>query len=206
MTNSIRSILLKKLVANPDNPNKMSRPNLLKLARNIGQTNLYEPLIVQPYNQKKGYFQIINGFHRARVLMKLGYRNVDCIVWNVDNIQTGIFLATLNRLGGKDDLNKRIDLLKSLSKEMKPAKLAKVLLQTESQIEKLLNLEMKVGKSDKKCFWNPMVFFVNDVQKEKIEKAISLLGENVKDEKTKAAKRAAALTVLAEHYLDRNKN
>lgn len=52
---------------------------------------------------------------------------------------------------------------------------------------------------------NTLVFFVNDVQKEKIEKAIASLSDNVKDEKTKAAKRAAALTVLAEYYLDHQK-
>jgi hypothetical protein len=200
--------MIKKLVANPDNPNQMSKPNLLKLARNIGRTNLYEPLIVQPFKPKKGYFQIINGFHRAKVLMKLGYRNVDCIVWNVDNVQAGVYLATLNRLSGKDDLNKRINLLRCLAKAMKTVELAKVLMQTESQIERLLNLKIKICEADKnnKCFLNTLVFFVNDVQKEKIEKAISLLGEHVKDEKTKAAKRAAALTMLAEHYLDRNKN
>jgi hypothetical protein len=46
------------------------------------------------------------------------------------------------------------------------------------------------------------VFFVTDVQKEKIDKAISSLSEQVKEEKSKAAKNAAALTVLAEYYLD----
>lgn len=67
---------------------------------------------------------------------------------------------------------------------------------------------MEIGKSDKskKCFFNPMVFFVNDVQKERIEKALSLLGKQVKDEKTKAAKNAAALTVMAEYLLDHWKN
>jgi ParB-like chromosome segregation protein Spo0J len=200
--------MIKNLVANPDNPNQMSRPNLLKLARNIGQTKLYEPLIVQPYKKKKGYFQIINGYHRARVLMKLGYRNVDCIVWNVDDVQTGIYLATLNRLGGKDDLNKRINLLRYLSKEIKPANLAKVLLQTETQIKKLLNLKIKLGESGKnaKVFLNSMVFFVTDIQKEKIDRALSSLSEQVKDEKSKAAKNAAALTVMAEYLIDHWQN
>jgi hypothetical protein len=117
--------------------------------------------------------------------MKLGYRNVDCIVWNVDDVQTGIYLATLNRLGGKDDLNKRINLLRYLSKEIKPANLAKVLLQTETQIKKLLNLKIKLGESGKnaKVFLNSMVFFVTDIQKEKIDRALSSLSEQVKDQK-----------------------
>lgn len=131
MKYAMREISLKRLAANPDNPNEMSKTNFLKLARNIGQTNLYEPLIVRPYKQKKGYFQLINGYHRARVLMKLGYKKADCVVWDSDDVQTGIFLSTLNRLGGKDNLNKRIELLRYLSAKIKPDKLSKILLQTE---------------------------------------------------------------------------
>jgi 4-diphosphocytidyl-2C-methyl-D-erythritol kinase len=82
--------------------------------------------------------------------------------------------------------------------------LAKVVMLTETQIRKLLNLKLKIGESGKngKHSLNPMVFFVTDVQKEKIDKAISSLSEQVKEEKSKAAKNAAALTVLAEYYLD----
>jgi ParB-like chromosome segregation protein Spo0J len=205
MKYAMREISLKRLVANPDNPNEMSKTNFLKLARNIGQTEMYEPLVVRPYKMKKGYFQLINGYHRARVLMKIGYLTADCAVWDCDDVQTGVLLMTLNRLGGKDVLNRRVGLLKYLSAEIKPKMLAKILLQTETQINKLMNLKMKAGKANGKCFLNTLVFFVNEVQKEKIEKALSSLSEQVKDEKTKAAKRAAALTVLAEFYLDRIK-
>jgi hypothetical protein len=48
MANVIRSIGLDKLVAHPDNPNKMSKANLAKLVRNIERTSRYEPLIVRP--------------------------------------------------------------------------------------------------------------------------------------------------------------
>lgn len=204
MEKSVRSILLRKLVANPDNPNQMSKTNLLKLARSIGKTGFYEPLIVQPYKQKKEHFQIINGYHRVKILMKLGYKTVDCIVWNVDSLQTRIFLATLNRLGGKDNFSKRINLVKSLAKELKPAELSKYLLLTKTQIIRLLDFQIKNGKASKsaKHLLNTMIFFVTDVQKEKIEKALLSLSEQVKDEKSKAAKNAAALTVLAEFYLD----
>jgi hypothetical protein len=51
---------------------------------------------------------------------------------------------------------------------------------------------------------SPMVFFVNDAQQETIEKAISSAGE-LGEEKTKAAKRAAALTYIAGEFLDQQK-
>jgi hypothetical protein len=51
-----------------------------------------------------------------------------------------------------------------------------------------------------------MVFFVTDIQKEKIDRALSSLSEQVKDEKSKAAKNAAALTVMAEYLIDHWQN
>jgi hypothetical protein len=90
------------------------------------------------------------------------------------------------------------------SKELKPAELSKYLMLTKTQIIRLLDFRIQNGKADKngKHLLNTMVFFVTDTQKEKIEKALSNLSEQVKDEKSKSMKNAAALTVLAEFYLD----
>jgi ParB-like chromosome segregation protein Spo0J len=202
MANLIRSIPLKKLVANPLNPNEMSKSNFVKLARNIGKTGQYEPLIVWSYSAKKGFFRIINGYHRAKILMKLGYKMADCVVWKVDETQMNILTATLNRLGGKDILDRKINLLKRLILEMTPVELSKYLLQTKRQIERLTDLEFVGESKDGKHLMNAIVFFVTDIQKEKIEEALSDLSEQVKDEKTKATKNALALTMLAEFYLD----
>ena len=75
MTNLIQSIALDKLVAHPDNPNRMSSVNFAKLVRNIGRTSRYEPLVVRPAPESRDCFQIINGYHRWRALAKLGYSN-----------------------------------------------------------------------------------------------------------------------------------
>ncbi len=233
MANVIRSIGLDKLVVHPDNPNRMSKANLAKLVRNIERTGRYEPLIVRPYPNKSktvtpakagvqkdddamdsrlcgndiketsGCFQIINGYHRCHALAKLGYKTADCIVWDIDDEQTDILLATLNRLGGSDELGKKIGLLKRLNKRMESAELAKLLPQTAKQIERLTSLKMPSmpPKTDAKCFSNPMVFFVNDTQQGTIENALSLAKES-RSEKTKAAKRAAALAHIAGDFLN----
>jgi hypothetical protein len=202
MANSIRSISLKKLVANPLNPNEMSKSNFVKLARNIGKTGQYEPLIVRSYSAKKGFFQIINGYHRAKILMKLGHKTADCAVWEVDEMQMNILTATLNRLGGKDTLDKKTNLLKCLILKMTPIELSKYLLQTKRQIERLTDLKFVGESKDGKHLMNAMVFFVTDAQKEKIEKAFSSLEKQTKDVKGTSAKRTAVLMVLAEFYLD----
>ena len=203
MTNSIQSIALDRLAAHPDNPNEMSRVNFAKLVRNIERSGRYEPLIVRLHPKKDGCFEIINGHHRCQALAKLGYKEADCIIWDVDDEQTDILLATLNRLGGSDELGKKLALLNRLNKRLEPAKLAKLLPQTAKQIERLTNLKMPAqpAKTTAKLFANPMVFFLTDTQHQTVEDALSLAKEG-KDEKTKLVKNSAALAQIASHFLN----
>ena len=98
------------------------------------------------------------------------------IVWDVDDEQADVLLATLNRLGGSDELSKKIALLKRLSKKMNARELAKLIPQTPGQIKRLVNLRIPSAPakipSDK--FANPLVFFVTNEQKKIIEEALSL--------------------------------
>jgi ParB/RepB/Spo0J family partition protein len=206
MASAIQSIPLDKLVAHPDNPNRMSKANIAKLVRNIEQTGRYEPIMVRPHPQREDYFQIINGEHRCRALAKLGYKTADCIVWDIDDEQVDILLASLNRLVGTDQIDKKLALLKRLNKKINADELSKLLPQTAKQIERLTNLKMPSmpAKTIAKCFSNPMVFFVNDAQQETIENALSSAGES-RREKTKAAKRAAALAHIAGDFLNYSK-
>ena len=219
--NRVSRIAIDRLVAHPDNPNRMSKTNFAKLVRNIERTGRYEPLLVRPLPaadmskpgaaapQKNGRFQIINGHHRWQALKKLGCKTADAIVWDIDDEQADILLATLNRLGGSDVLEKKLALLKRLNIRTEAGRLAKLLPQTAKQIERLTSLASGRSSlvarptSDGKqatAFANPLVFFVNDKQQEIIENALSFARET-QNEKTKAAKNAAALTYIAQHFL-----
>jgi ParB family chromosome partitioning protein len=118
----------------------MSGSTFAKLVRNIERTGRYEPLIVRPYRRKKGRFQIINGHHRLEAIKKLGKRKAEVIVWDVDDEQTDILLATLNRLSGSDIVAKKIALLKRLTGKMNARQLGRLLPQTPGQIKKLTAL------------------------------------------------------------------
>lgn len=206
MKNLVRAIALDKLAAHPDNPNKMSKATFGKLVRNIERTGRYEPIVVRPHPKRENHFQIINGEHRCRALAKLGYKTADCIVWDIDDKQVDILLATLNRLAGSDELSKKLNLLNRLNKRMESNELAKLLPQTAKQIERLINLKIpsRPSETNANCFSNPMVFFVNDTQQELIEKALSSAQEPASKKiktATRAAKRAAALAHIAEKYL-----
>ncbi len=201
--NSIQSIRLDKLIAHPDNPNRMSKSNFAKLVRNIERGGRYEPLIVRPAPDKPDCFQIINGYHRRQALAELAYKSADAIVWDVNDEQADILLATLNRLGGSDELGKKVALLKRLNKKLVGGELAKLLPQTAKQIERLTNLKRPgaPAKIAATCFASPLVFFLDDAQRQIVERALSLAQEG-RNEKRKAAKSAAALTHIAKYFLN----
>ena len=201
--NSVQSILLDKLVAHPDNPNRMSRANFAKLVRNIKQTGLYEPIVVRPHRINKDCFEIINGHHRCQAIAQLGYKQADVIVWDIDDEQANVLLATLNRLGGSDKLGGKIELLKKLNRTIEAGELAKILPQGAKQIERLINLKrpavpVKINAED---FANPLVFFLTDKQKQIVEKALSMAQEP-QSKQTKAVKNTNALICIAKYFID----
>jgi len=184
----------------------MSESNFRKLVRNIEKTGLYEPIVVRPHPEKRDCFEIINGHHRVKALEKIGRKEADCVVWNVDDQQTEILLSTLNRLGGVDSPSKKIALLRELTQRIASKDLAKLLPQTAKQIERLINLKLSIKppQINADSFAIPLVFFVTKPQQEIIEKAIDsatqapnfMLGV-----KLKPHRRAAALTEIANQFL-----
>jgi len=200
----VKVIEINKIVASSDNPNQMNMTNFLRLFWHIAETGLYEPVIVRPLKNRVGFFQLINGYNRAKALVMLGEKSINCVVWVVSDLQRYSYLLTLNRIAGKDDLEKKVDLLRRLAKEIRPATLSKYLLQTEDQIKKMLDFEIKAAGGGKKNPLNSMVFFLKDGQKEKIEIAIKKVLESFKKDVPKENKRAVALTALAEFYLERS--
>jgi len=202
-TSTIQSVPLARLVPHPDNPNRMGKQKFAKLVRNIELTGRYEPMIVRPCPNKKGHFQIISGHKRARALEKLGYERAEVIVWDVDDHQAGILLGTLNRLCGSDVLSEKIALFENLKRRLNPDELAKLLPQSAGQIERLTGLQMPSQPAPPKAMPQPMVLFVSAEQQKAIERAMSLAPADP-DARTKATRKAAALTHIAETFAEHN--
>ncbi len=225
--NRISKIALEKLVAHPDNPNRMSKGKFGKLLRNIERTGRYEPLVVRPCPNKscrscakrnanvdrKTCFQIINGHYRWRVLKELGYKTAEAIVWDVNDQDTDIMLATLNRLGGSDVLDKKLALLKRLNRSAfrgHTAELAKLLPQTKNQIKRLTQLTIsdcrKAIENRKSQILNPLVLFLNDEQQATVQNALSAAMSKVEKKRAKAVKNAAAFAYIAQDFINSQKS
>ena len=132
----------------------------------------------------------------------------DCVVWDVDDEQTAILLTTLNRLAGSDTPAKKIELLKKLTERMGTAQLAKLLPQTAKQIERLANLKLTVTplKAHAEQFAIPLVFFVTKRQQGIIENVLSSIENRIlSNDMTKAQRRAAAITEIANQFMEGEK-
>lgn len=203
MNTTIRQIPLDRLLPHPDHPNHMSRANFDKLVRNIERMGRYEPLVVRPCPGRPGFFQILNGRHRCEALRRLGRETAESIVWNVDDEQADILLATLNRLGGRDMLERKLALLRRLRARIPTRKLARLLPQTLGQLERLTAAQPLCQATRRKAdlFATPMVFFVDDRQQSRIEEAITTAAASC-DGQTRAARRATALVRIVTQFLD----
>ncbi|MBM4024825.1 MAG: hypothetical protein FJ280_05375 [Planctomycetes bacterium] len=203
MSTEIKQVALNKLVPHPGNPNRMSRANFNKLVRNIERTGRYEPLVVRACPGRRGFFQIISGHRRCEALRRLGHKTAGAVVWKVDDEQTDLLLATLNRLGGRDNLEKKLTLLRRLSATRAVRELAELLPQTRGQLERLLGAKpcMRALSRKSGVFAIPIVFFVDEAQEQAIEKALAQAAARLPDEPARATRRAKALLCVAQRFL-----
>ncbi|PKL48750.1 MAG: hypothetical protein CVV39_03925 [Planctomycetes bacterium HGW-Planctomycetes-1] len=207
MQNTIIRIPLDKLLPHPENPNKMSRQNFEKLKRHIKQSHNYEPLIVRKHPEIEEHFQIINGHHRAEALKQIGQTFADCVEWDINDDEARLLLATLNRLGGKDELAAKAALYKNLSGKFSVAELVKLLPDDRQTIEKLKDIAKPPAgfEEDKKAFLNTLVFFLDDAQIETVENALEKAAPpslERKRQENKSEKMAKAITVISTDYLN----
>ncbi len=197
----IEAIAMDRLIENPQNPNRMSNGTFNKLLGHIKRTGNYEPIVVRKHPGRQGCFEIINGHHRLRALKELGFTQADCIVWQIDDIETMLLLTTLNRLCGHDILEKKSELVRKLSERFSTKTLARMLPDSSRSIERLKDLcRLAIpSKREGKAFLIPLVFFLTDKQKVIIDDAIDHANKSV-SAGTAAQKKAEAMVNIARAY------
>lgn len=139
-SDNVQEIHMDLLCDHPENSNFMDTETLRKLRLHIETTGKYEPITVRKHPVKDGHFQIINGHNRVRVLRTLRYDIVQCVVWSINDDQARLYLATLNRLAGKEIPERRAVLLDNLCKVFTGEELADLLPDSKKQIEELRRL------------------------------------------------------------------
>ena len=204
----LQEIRTELLLEHPENSNFMSVDTARKLRRHIEQTGRYEPLTVRPHPIEEGKFQIINGHNRLRVLRALKHEMIHCVVWNIDDNQTRLYLATLNRLSGTDVPERRTALLENLFGAFDSDELSLLLPEDEKQIEALrkmcnveldeLNIQEVIKEAQIPVI---LTFMLEEAEAKEINLALDLIITNEEEKRS----RSQALACLARFYLMQSK-
>lgn len=167
---------LDTLIPHPQNTNRMSKMFLKKLRHNIQQTGLYETITVRPHPAEYGKYEVLNGHARLDVLRDIGKETVRCDIWNVDDNNTRLFLAILNKLRGSDVPELRMNLLLDLLKVRTKEELSAILPETSAYLKKLEQLPEIIEEIEKKPPEMPDVviirFFMSSVDHKVVTKAL----------------------------------
>ncbi len=172
-----KELPLNVLVPNRNRANRVPRMYAKKLRHNIERIGFYEPLTVRPHPKLEGRFEILNGHARFEVLRALGASSVKCDIWEVNEIESRLFLAVLNKLRGEDIAELRMGLLFDLLQEIPQEELAAHVPETSSYLKKLEALRGgAIDHRDKKLPKNrgtiALSFYIEENQQRVISTAL----------------------------------
>ncbi|NIA22523.1 MAG: ParB N-terminal domain-containing protein [Anaerolineaceae bacterium] len=206
-------IPIDQIQPHPENSNVMTDAQVAKLQRHLKRSGRYEPLVVRPLTNPNpnpdpdggpAAYQVLNGHHRLRVLGRLGHKTVRCEVWEVDDREALLLLATLNRLEGRDDPLRRAALLAHLAHLADPSagdpgRLARLLPEDRAALDRALALARRplpapTPPKETPAPLRPMTFFLQQDDHRTVERAIRLARKNAAPQ---AAGEAAAEGLVA---------
>jgi ParB-like chromosome segregation protein Spo0J len=204
----LQEIPIESIVPHPENSNRMNADMLGKLRRHIERTGRYEPLTVRPHPHAQGKFEVLNGQNRLRVLQAVGHKSARCVLWEVDDDQARLYLATLNRLSGSDIPERRAVLLEGLLGTFDVAELSALLPDDRRQLDELERLSRlepqhfistnEVG-SDRCAVPVILDFFLDEAEAKEVNLALDVVQRSEQEETS----RSQALVGLARFYLTR---
>jgi ParB-like chromosome segregation protein Spo0J len=206
-----RQVALDDLVPHPLNSNVMPPEYREKLLTHIRRTGRYPYLVVRAHPIESGKYQVLDGHHRIGVLRELGHSEARCDVWDVDDREAKLLLATLNRLEGQDQPLRRAQLLHELLGEWNAIDLGGLLPETEAEILDLHSLlefpadeiaGQLAAEAEEREKTLPVVihFVVTHEQAELIERAV----ERASDGAIGRDRKARGLANLAESFLEKS--
>jgi len=204
-----RMVPLGDLTPHPLNSNVMPEDLREKLKAHIRRTGRYPFVVVRPHPEEPGRFEILDGHHRVEILRELGHTEARCDVWNVDDREARLLLATLNRLEGQDSPIRRAQLIHELLGEMSLPDLAGLLPETDKQLEELESLLQfpaeeiaallaEQAAEQEKVLPRVLTFVVSPEQEELIDRAVELASDGTEGRDRKAR----GLTNLARNFME----
>ena len=186
---NLQDIPLDQLHAHPANSNVMSAELFRKLVHHIKDSSRYPPVIVRPMPLEAATnaktqdspieYQILDGHHRVKALRQLGQATARCVIWEINDDEALLLLATLNRLQGDDDPRQRAALVTQLNQRIDVDRLGKLLPESAERLKSLMNLlkPLPTLRSPQSLESMPVAvhFFLTSDQRSRLEKRLRQL-------------------------------
>lgn len=140
-----KQITITRCVPNAWNPNAMSPSKLAKLEESLkatlAQSATIPPIVVRKIGSgEERKYEIIDGYHRWKVLKKLGHKKIDAFILKVDDVTAKKLTVNLNYLRGEYDPKKYVSILDDLlSAGNSIDSLAKELPETDQELQDLID-------------------------------------------------------------------
>jgi DNA modification methylase len=134
----VQTLKLELLVEAEWNANRV-RPGLLaKLRRSLEQFGVVENLVARLHPTQPGFFEVLSGNHRLRLLRELGHERAPVVVVELDDARARLLAQTLNRTRGTDDPQAYARLLETVLAELDVGEVTGLLPETEATIDLVL--------------------------------------------------------------------
>lgn len=197
-----------KIKANPWNPNKQSEFMFQKEKASIIEFGFVDPCTVRTHPTKSGFYEILDGEHRWRAAVELGYEAIEVVDLGViSDAKAKALTDILNNLHGEADPTLRAQLLKQVLDE--EDKLREVLPYGKDELDTLLqassfdwsSLDPKNAKqdggSDGDSGWVGMKVSLTPEQHAKVSHCIGLVKNKLETESDAEAITAICVTYLS---------
>ena len=110
----IRKLAAEKLKPSDYNPRKDLQPGdpeYEQLLRSVEEFGYVEPII---WNERSG--RIVGGHQRLKILLQLGYSEIECVVVDMDEYRERALNVALNKISGDWDVPKLYKVISDIEK------------------------------------------------------------------------------------------
>ena len=191
------------------NPNKMDENMINRLKKSVSRYDLVEPLVVR--NMKDSTYEVLSGNQRLKVLQDMDFKQVPCVIVDLDDSKAMLLAQALNGLKGEDDFALKGALLKQILSSVSEDEVLSLLPETTESLKSLSTIN-EMDLAEHLQAWDKaqiarlrhMQLQLTDKQLETVEEALSLITPKAKDESfNNPNSRGNAIFLLCKYYLDR---
>ena len=192
----------------PWNPNVMDEAMLARLTESVRRFGMVQNLVVRELLD--GTYEVLSGNHRLRVLKRMGFTWVLCVIVELDDSQARLLAQVLNRVQGEDDLGLQVELVREVLKTIPQSDVLSLLPESAASLAALSSLgaddlaeHLRAWQQAQAARLQHMIFQLTHKQVDVVMEALERVIAGVTKDGSNPNRRGNALYELCRDYLER---